>query len=159
MNQRFVVLIIVSGVFCSVILGGCAGTAPKEVEMSSIDMIDQEETYPEAPGQLEVTYTSISEITSDATDIVKVSVVETVVELLEGFPQTHTYVQVSEVYKGELEANDKIEVIEEGGHENKVMGGIPQMSVASQYFLREMGHFKDVLSFVMVMFFNKQLRM
>ena len=92
-------------------------------------------SYPEAPGQLEVKYSSISEIVGDATDIVKVSILEQTVEMLDGYPQTHTTVQVHETYKGDVSVGENLVVIEEGGQDNKVMGGIPQMSKNSNYIL------------------------
>lgn len=101
--------------------------------------IDKEETYLETPGQLRVVYTDIEQIKADATDIVKVSVTEVRVELLEGLPQTHTYLEIQETLKGKATKGDTIEVIEEGGYDNKVMGGIPQMKKGSEYvlFLKE----------------------
>ena len=91
-------------------------------------------SYPEAPGQLEVKYSSISEIVGDATDIVKVSILEQTVEMLDEYPQTHTTVQVHETYKGDVSVGENLVVIEEGGQDNKVMGGIPQMSKNSKLY-------------------------
>ena len=91
-------------------------------------------SYPEAPGQLEVKYSSISEIAGDATDIVKVSILEQTVEMLDGYPQIHTTVQVHETYKGDVSVGENLVVIEEGGQDNKVMGGIPQMSKNSKLY-------------------------
>ncbi len=100
-----------------------------------ISKIDKEETYMEAPGQLEVTYKDISEIIDDAEYIVMASVIEQSIEMLDGYPQTHTRVQIRDVYKGNLEPDMKIEIVEEGGQENKVMGGIPQMNKENDYML------------------------
>ena len=122
-------IVVLLFVFCAIT--GCSS----DIAENDIKRIDKEETYPEAPGQLEVKYSSISEIVGDATDIVKVSILEQTVEMLDGYPQTHTTVQVHETYKGDVSVGENLVVIEEGGQDNKVMGGIPQMSKNSNYIL------------------------
>lgn len=110
-------------------LAGCSS------QESLVSKIDFEETYPEAPGQLDVVYQDINAITQDATVIVYVSIEGQSVEMLDGFPQTHTEVYVQEVYKGNVDIGDTLEVIEEGGQEGKVMGGLPQLSDSYKYIL------------------------
>lgn len=112
------------------ILAGCS--MQKE---SWIEKIDREETYPSAPGQLETVYADMDAIVADADLIAQVSVVNQTVEILDGFPQTHTNVKVTEVYKGVADVGDELEVVEEGGQEGKVMGGLPQLSNANDYIL------------------------
>lgn len=104
-------------------------------EKLSVEQIDEEETYPEAPGQLDVTYTDISQIINDAGYIVEVSIAGQSVEMLDGFPQTHTTVNIINVLKDDLNADDTLEVVEEGGVNGRVMGGIPQLSDGSDYLL------------------------
>ncbi len=112
------------------ILAGCSMQGE-----SLIEKIDREETYPEAPGQLEKVYSDIDAIAVDADLIAQVSVVKQTVEILDGFPQTHTNVKVTEVYKGLAKVGDNLEVVEEGGQEGKVMGGLPQLSKDNDYIL------------------------
>lgn len=100
-----------------------------------IERIDQEQTYPEAPGQLETVYSEMPQLIEDATHIVEVEVLEQSIVYLDGFPQTHTIVQIVESYKGSLAVGAKLTVIEEGGYDGKVMGGIPQLSLGSGYIL------------------------
>lgn len=97
--------------------------------------IDKEETYPEAPGQLETVYSDMNAIATDADLIVQISVVDQTVEILDGFPQTHTDVKVTAVYKGMANVGDELEVVEEGGQDGKVMGGLPQLNNANDYIL------------------------
>lgn len=83
--------------------------------MASIYIIDKAETYPSTPGDLAVIYNDFEEIVADAETIVYISVKNQTVELLNGLPQTHTFVNVQEVYKGNVTRGDVLEVIEEGG--------------------------------------------
>ena len=115
------------------LLSGCGGTT-QETE-PDIEKINLEETYPEAPGQLETVYIDISDMLDDAEDVVEISVVSSHVEMLDGYPQTHTEVEITNVYKGDLQAGDIINVIEEGGQDGMVMGGLPQLSSANAYIL------------------------
>lgn len=100
-----------------------------------IERIDKEETYPEAPGQLETVYGEMSQLVDDATHIAEVEIMEQSIVYLDGFPQTHTIVQIVESYKGDIASDAKLTVIEEGGYGGKVMGGIPQLSSESGYIL------------------------
>jgi hypothetical protein len=130
-KKSFSLFVLIISLIATCLVAGCGNTT----SASTIAQIDKEETYPESPGQLEVTYSSISEIIADATCIAKVSVLDQSVETLDGYPQTHTTVQILESYKGDIKADEKIEIIEEGGQDNKVMGGIPQMSDSNEYIL------------------------
>ena len=49
-------------------IAGCAGR-----EEDWVERLDLEETYPEAPGQLEKVYTSLEALTADAALIVRVT--------------------------------------------------------------------------------------
>ena len=118
-------------IICGMLFLGCGNTGIQE----KVAKIDKEETYLETPGQLEVIYTDITQMEADATDIVKVSVTETRIELLCDLPQTHTFLEIQETLKGNATRGKTIEVIEEGGYDNKVMGGIPQMKKGSEYVL------------------------
>lgn len=122
--------ILMTFILITAILTGC--TTP---DNSLIEQIDQEETYPEVPVELDKIYTDLEEIADDASLIVKVSVVDQTEELLDGYPQTHTTVEVLESYKGSVDAGDTVEIIEEGGKEGEVMGGIPQLSDDNNYIL------------------------
>lgn len=102
---------------------------------SNISKIDKDETYPEAPGQLEKVYKSLSELASDASVIVRASVIEQKTEELDGYLQTHTFVRVIKDYAGTAKNSEVFEVIEEGGNEGKVLGGIPQMGLNEEYYL------------------------
>lgn len=74
-----------------------------------ISILDKVETYPAAPGELEVVYENFEDIVYDAEVIVNISVRNQKVELLDGYPQTHTFVNVQEVYKGNVASGDIIE--------------------------------------------------
>ena len=102
---------------------------------SDNSVINDEETYPECAGELAIIYSDLTEIIADAQSIVKVSVEKQSVVDLDGYPQTHTAVTVQNCYKGNLKTGSSIEVIEEGGIDGKVMGGIPQLSKENEYFL------------------------
>lgn len=124
-------------------LAGCgAKNEPPAVQSSSagspedrIYVIDAEETYPAIPATLAVVYNSVKEIAFDADVIVKVSVKEQSVELLDGYPQTHTTVEVLRVLKGDADEGNLLEVVEEGGYDGKVLCGIPQLSSEYHYYL------------------------
>ena len=103
--------------------------------MDQISAIDAEETYPSIPASLAVSYDSVDEIVSDADVVARVSVGKQTVELLGGYPQTHTLVEVSKVLKGGVAEGDILEVVEEGGNNGKVLGGIPQLSDDYDYYL------------------------
>ena len=55
--------------------------------------------------------------------------------LLDGFPQTHTMMDVTSVLKGDVQVGDSIEVIEEGGIDGRLVCGIPQLSTDYDYYL------------------------
>ena len=97
--------------------------------------IDMEEMYPDVPGELAILFRNLSEIVDEADVIVQVTSLGKKEELPGGFPQTHTNVRVEECMKGNLEKGSILEVIEEGGHNGKVLGGIPQMQEGTSYFL------------------------
>lgn len=122
--------ILLAAMLVITILAGCSTQ-----DESMIAKIDREETYPEAPGQLEKVYSDMDEIVADADVIAQVSVVEQTVEILDGFPQTHTNVKVTEVFKGLANVGDNLEIVEEGGQEGMVMGGLPQLSKDNDYIL------------------------
>jgi hypothetical protein len=124
------VITLLTMVLVITILAGCS--MQRE---SLIEKIDKEETYPEAPGQLETVYSDMNAIATDADLIVQISVVDQTVEILDGFPQTHTDVKVTAVYKGMANVGDELEVVEEGGQDGKVMGGLPQLNNANDYIL------------------------
>lgn len=132
MKKRTFILVAV--MLLIAILAGCSMQ-----DESLIAKIDREETYPEAPGQLEKVYTDLDAIAADADLIAQVSVIKQTVEILDGFPQTHTNVKVEAVYKGLVNVGDNLEIVEEGGQEGKVMGGLPQLSKENNYvlFLKE----------------------
>ena len=119
------------------LLVGCGAKSESEAgnPENSISAIDAEETYPATPASLAVTYNSVEEIVFDADVIARVSIGEQTVELLDGYPQTHTLVEVSNVLKGEVTEGDILEVVEEGGNNGKVLGGIPQLSDDYDYYL------------------------
>ena len=124
------VITLLTMVLVITILAGCS--MQRE---SLIEKIDKEETYPEAPGQLETVYSDMNAIATDADLIVQISVVDQTVEILDGFPQTHTDVKVTAVYKGMANVGDELEVVEEVGQDGKVMGGLPQLNNANDYIL------------------------
>lgn len=102
---------------------------------AEINQFDMEETYPEALGSLAVSYGSLDDIVDDADVIVYGTPKSSNIVKLDGFPQTHTYFAVSDVIKGELNVGDEIEVIEEGGYEGTVAGGIPKLTDSNSYIL------------------------
>lgn len=114
-------------------LAACTTDSTSEVDR--VAAIDLEETYASSPATLAVVYNNLNDMLSDADIVVKGSVVEQEVVMLDGFPQTHTSINVTTVLKGSIVVGDSIEVIEEGGHEGKVMSGIPQLSKENDYYL------------------------
>ena len=88
-KRRWASQFIMSTILVMLLCLGCGDAGIQE----KVAKIDKEETYLETPGQLRVVYTDIEQIKADATDIVKVSVTEVRVELLEGLPQTHTFLR------------------------------------------------------------------
>ena len=130
-------LIILSLTGCSTNISNGNTEEQNNTELSAVDIsrIDLEETYPEAPGQLETKYENISEIILDAQLITKVTVTNQTIEMLGGYPQTHSMVEVKEVYMGDVEAGDILEIVEEGGYEGSVLGGIPQLNSENSYVL------------------------
>ena len=120
----FVALIYIS------MLVGCSPSASVDIAK-----IDREETYPEAPGQLNTEYEDVQTIAADAAVIVEISVDDQKVVMLDGYPQTHTIVNVHQVYQGDIDIGDFMEVVEEGGYDGKVMGGLPLLSKENKYVL------------------------
>ena len=129
--KRFSVLPI----FMLVILVCATACSSKSEQLDWIQQIDAEETYPEVPGSLAVVYENIADIMEDASVIAKCSVIEQSVVMLDGYPQTHTTVNVKNVIKGTVSEGDALEVVEEGGRDGKVLGGIPQLSSDFDYYL------------------------
>lgn len=119
---------------CAAAFAGCAAHGRTNDE-ERILSIDKEETYAEAPGQLQKVYSSISQLVSDADSIIKGRVIRSEVELLNELPQTHTVLETEEVLKGELDIGSEVEVIEEGGDGGQVMGGVPCMADGTEYYL------------------------
>lgn len=139
--KKFLSLIVV---LCSVFtLTGCGAQndsfeVPASVSESledKISAIDEEETYPPVPATLAVVYNNVDEIVADADVIVKAAVKEQSVEMLDGYPQTHTIVEVLNVLKGDAAEGDLLEVVEEGGYDGKVVCGLPQLSDENDYYL------------------------
>ncbi len=100
-----------------------------------INKINAEETYPEAPGSLEVIYKSMGELVADADMIVRISVNTQKTEVLDGYRQVHTAVTINDIYKGNLKIGDSVNVVEEAGQEGKVLGGIPVLNADYEYIL------------------------
>ena len=118
-----------------VFLGACSKQQGYDVSDETIRKINFEETYPDTPGELQTIYRSIKDIASDSDDIVKVNVIGNSIEMLDGYPQVHTLVEVQSVVKGNLKSGDRIEIIEEGGGDEEVLGGIPYLNDELSYVL------------------------
>lgn len=101
----------------------------------TVEEIDAAETYPDFPGTLAVIYDDLAALTADADAIVRIAVEDQSTQMPDGYAQVHTFVTVQEVYKGALDAGARIEVVEEGGGEGKVIGGIPCLNDAQEYVL------------------------
>lgn len=100
-----------------------------------INKINAEETYPEAPGSLEVIYKSMDELVADADMIVRISVNAQKTEVLDGYRQVHTSVTINDIYKGNLKTGDSVNIVEEAGQDGKVLGGIPVLNSDYEYIL------------------------
>ena len=123
---------------CILALMGCEETKPKDDPQQPVDrisQIDAEETYPEVPGCLAVIYEDIPQLMADADAIVYVSVDAQRVELPDGYPQVHTSVIIHHSYKGDAAVGGHINIIEDGGSEGTVLGGIPVLSPEHEYLL------------------------
>lgn len=131
MKSRIYIFILVIAV---VFLGACSQDKGSEL-VERIRKINEEETYPETPGELEIKYDNIDNIISDADNIVKIKVLEQSIEMLDGYPQTNTVAEVDYVSKGALNIGDKIVIVEEGGNGEEVLGGIPVLKDKSEYVL------------------------
>lgn len=122
---------------CLVIVG--AFMAPnligEQYPQQLINKINAEETYPQAPGSLEVIYKSMGELVADADMIVRISVNTQKTEVLDGYRQVHTAVTINDIYKGNLKIGDSVNVVEEAGQEGKVLGGIPVLNADYEYIL------------------------
>lgn len=121
--------------FFMVFFGACSKQQSNDVSEEAINKINEEETYPDTPGELQTIYRSIKDIASDADEIVKVEVLESSIVMLEGYPQVQTTAQVQSAAKGNLKAGDKIEIVEEGGGDGEVLGGIPHLNDTGSYVL------------------------
>lgn len=105
-----------------------------------IEKLDAEETFEEGTGELAVVYQNMSEMVNDADLIAEITVDELQVVYNEfDLPKTHTTVILNHVIKKENAVNvtkgQKITVIEEGGIEGFLQGGIPQMEKDTEYIL------------------------
>lgn len=118
-------------------LSSCGGQAGStgSVNADKIERIDNEETYPNIPATLAVTYHDVESIVDDADIVIKGTVTEQDEVLLDGFPQTHTMMDVTSVLKGDVQVGDSVEVIEEGGIDGRLVCGIPQLSTDYDYYL------------------------
>ena len=118
-------------------LSSCGGQVDStgSIDADEIERINTEETYPSIPATLAVTYHDVESITNDADIIVKGTVTGQEVVPLDGFPQTHTTMDVTSVLKGDVQVGDSIEVIEEGGFDGHLVCGIPQLSTDYDYYL------------------------
>lgn len=131
------------------VLGACSRKA--EVNISDyaesivlsaeeIEKLDAEETFEEGPGELAVVYQNMSEMVNDADLIAEITVDELQVIYNEyNLPKTHTTVVLNHVIGKENTINvtkgQKITVIEEGGIDGFLQGGIPQMEKGTEYIL------------------------
>ena len=105
-----------------------------------IEKFDAEETFEEGPGELAIEYQSMSEMVNDADLIAEITVDELQVIYNEyNLPKTHTTVILNHVIRKENTVNvtkgQKITVIEEGGIDGFLQGGIPQMEKGTEYIL------------------------
>ncbi len=103
-------------------------------QQNIIDAINAEETYPNVPGDLETTYQSIDDVITAADVIVTTSITEQSIEYPDGYPQTHTKVNVTKVHKGDVKVGGHLSVIEEGGYDGMVLG-LPMMRSDYTYTL------------------------
>ncbi len=118
------------------LLGACQKNAPStDLSSDEISKLNDSETYPDVPGSLEKVFTSMDEIRADAQVIVEVEVMKSDIVPLDGMPQTHTKVKVSNVLKGNVAAGDTLNIVEEGGFNGKLIGDIPKMQAGENYFL------------------------
>lgn len=121
------------GIFLAAILSilcACGSTVPAQIMK-----IDREETYPDVPGELTIIFRSLDQIADEADVIVQATGIGKREDLPGGLPQTHTEVRVDACLKGTAEPGSTLEIIEEGGHNGKVLGGIPQIREGTTYFL------------------------
>jgi len=133
--MKYKMFVITFILFFIIFLGACSKQQSYNVSDETIIKIDAEETYPETPGELQTTYKSIKDIASDSDDIVKVNILGHRIEMLGGYPQLHTMVQVQSIAKGNLKTGDEIEIVEEGGGDGEVLGGIPYLKDEVSYVL------------------------
>ncbi len=131
-SKMFVIMFILLFI---VFLGACSKQQSYDLSDETINKINEEETYPDTPGELQTIYKSIKDIASDSDDIVKVNILGRSIEMLDGYPQLHTMVQVQSVVKGNLKTDDEIKIIEEAGSDGEVLGGIPYLKDEESYVL------------------------
>ena len=137
--KKFICSIIV--VVVGLCLMACSTGMPNlsnDIENTpDLEKLDQEETYPDGPGALEVTYRGMAELEEDADCIAEIKVQSSEVILLDGFPRTHSQAKVITVLKGDLKVDDIIKVIEEGGKTDKgdAIVGVPVLNAKSTYIL------------------------
>lgn len=139
MNRRKMIVCFALAVILGICLAACSAGAQNQGSENAPDIanLDREETYPDVPGSLEVIYRDIAELERDADCIAEVTVQNSEVIPLDGFPRTHSQAKVVTALKGDLKTGDVIEVIEEGGRTDKgeAIAGVPVMDAGSTYIL------------------------
>lgn len=131
------------------LLCGCEKTAeqpwtePVFASAAEVWAVEAEETYADAPGELAEHYETLEELTAAAEEIVLVSVLSAREEKAFPVPDVCTAVSVLEAWKGSLRVGERIEILENGGTKNTVLGGIPRMQRDRTYvlFLRRDGDY------------------
>lgn len=137
--NKLMVTVLSSALLVMLTLGACmqerATNKDGIISEERIRAIDREETYGEVPGELAAIYESLDQLKEEATVIARVNPISHEVVNLEGFPMTHTTVEIDEVMKGELEPDQTIVVVEEGGDGKVVAGDVPVMVEGNPYVL------------------------
>lgn len=127
---------LVFSIMLLVIPAGCdVNQTIETLSPDQVQALNEEETYSEIMGELFITYTEREDIVNDATDIVRVHLQSSEVKSLGGYPQTHSFLKVEETLKGNLQAGETIEVIEEGGIGDYLLGDLPPIRADNDYLL------------------------
>jgi len=146
-NKKYRNLVIINLLLILLIATSCAKeeetksdkSATSEVKEANledkINKINEEETYPEAPGSLEDVFNDIESIKKESDEIIKCKVKDVTVETKDDLPQSISKISVLKTFKGALKEEEEISVIEEGGSEGKVLGNIPHLSKDHEYYL------------------------
>ena len=116
------------------------GTDDIVLSDEEIAILDAEETFEEGHGELAIEYQSMDDMVNDADLIAEITADELQVVYNEfNLPKTHTSVVLNHVIRKENAVNvtkgQKITVIEEGGTDGFLQGGIPQMEKGTEYIL------------------------